>query len=288
MNFVPLLSAFVWIALGCLLKGGRALRKDFFFSSVPHGSTFLYVGVSMKPWDQSNRNCQLKTFNHSSALLLQASGIARHWAPNRFFVALLPCETDSKGGAFWMPKDFVFKHRERHNVSSHTWQSKENGNELRGRRFFCKRQTFTSQAHRSLFLSFLDFVLLRSLHLLKRVNTAGWTGPRVGGLKEAVGSVVGNSVGRCHPCVWQGRVCIISCVFVSAYGTVGTPAIRLLWLFEALAWRTKKRTLGWGQRAVGFCHQVRMRCHHGFPARCFHHLCSMAEGRGEKEKTKKS
>lgn len=62
--------------------------------------------------------------------------------------------------------------------------------------------------------------------------------------------------------------------------------VRLLGLFEALAWGSKKGALSWSQGAVSLGHQVWMGSYHGFPTSCLHHLCSVAGEWCERERQK--
>lgn len=71
-------------------------------------------------------------------------------------------------------------------------------------------------------------------------------GQEGGDSREAVGSVVSNSEGKCCPCVSEGvELCFCVCVrmCVCMHESRHLPA-RLLGLFEALAWGSEEWALG--------------------------------------------
>ena len=57
-----------------------------------------------------------------------------------------------------------------------------------------------------------------------------------------------------------------------------------LGLLEAFSWGTQEGAMSRGQGVIGLCHQVRVRDHHGLPARRLHHIsCVTERERGQRE-----
>lgn len=52
-------------------------------------------------------------------------------------------------------------------------------------------------------------------------------------------------------------------------------------MLQPLAGRAQERALRRGQRAIGLGHQVRVRHHHGLPARRLHHVRGVAATQGK-------